>query len=115
MTRKEIKEQAARFGKYVEWSDEDNVFIGRCPELFDGGVHGRDEANGYAELCQTVEEWVELIHDDGKPLPKTSSAKQFSGEFMVRIDPQLHHRAVLKAKAEGESLNQFVAHAIAKA
>ena len=44
MTRKQIKEQAARYAKFVEWSDEDNCFIGRCPELMLGGVHGNDEA-----------------------------------------------------------------------
>ena len=25
----------------VEWSDEDQCYIRRCPELFGGGVHGR--------------------------------------------------------------------------
>ena len=44
MTRKQIKEQAARYTKFVEWSDEDQTFIGRCPELALGGVHGSDEA-----------------------------------------------------------------------
>jgi hypothetical protein len=32
MTRKQIKEQAARYIKYVDWSDEDRCFIGRCPD-----------------------------------------------------------------------------------
>jgi hypothetical protein len=33
MTRKQIKEQAARYAKFVEWSDGDKCFIGRCPKL----------------------------------------------------------------------------------
>jgi len=65
MTRKQIKEQAARYAKFVEWSDEDQCFIGRCPEIMGGGVHGSDEARVYAELCQAVEEMLELIHADG--------------------------------------------------
>jgi len=44
MTRKQIKEEAARDAKFVEWSNEDYRFIGRCPEIMAGGVHGRDEA-----------------------------------------------------------------------
>jgi len=59
-TRKEIKRLAARYAKFVEWSEEDSCFIGRCPELMAGGVHGRDEASVYAELCQAVEEMVAL-------------------------------------------------------
>ncbi|MGA2176669.1 MAG: hypothetical protein ABSH38_16965 [Verrucomicrobiota bacterium] len=76
MTRKEIKKQAARYAKFVEWSDEDRCFIGRCPELMAGGVHGADEAGVYAELCQAVEEMVELIHADGDEWPEPSG-KEF--------------------------------------
>jgi hypothetical protein len=59
MTRKQIKEQAARYTKFVEWSVEVRCFIGRCPELMLGGVHGDDEAKVYAELCGAVEEMAE--------------------------------------------------------
>jgi predicted RNase H-like HicB family nuclease len=87
MTRKQIKERAARFVKFVEWSDEDQCFIGRCPALFGGGVHGNDEAKGYAELCQTVEEWIELLDQDGVPLPATNAdSKKFSGKFVLRVE-----------------------------
>ena len=70
MTRKEIKTQAARYMKFVEWSDEDKCFIGRCPEMMGGGVHGQDKAKVYAELCEVVEEWIEILAGDGKDLPK---------------------------------------------
>jgi len=116
MTRKQIKEQAARYAKFVEWSDVDECFIGRCPELMIGGVHGNDEAKVYAELCQAVEEWVELLHADGKELPEPlGAAKEFSGKFVVRVEPALHRRLAAKALASGESLNSFVNKALAKA
>src|ERR1035438_9399068 len=60
MTAKQIKELAARYAKFVEWSEEDKCFIGRCPELMLGGVHGNDEAKVYAELCAAVEEMIEV-------------------------------------------------------
>ncbi len=69
LPRRQIKAQAARYTKFVGWSDEDQCFIGRCPEIMAGGVHGRDEAKVYAELCQAVEEMIELIHTDGLALP----------------------------------------------
>ncbi len=78
MTRKQIKAQAARYAKFVEWSDEDQCFIGRCPEIMGGGVHGRDEARVYAQLCQAVEEMVELIHPDGHTLPEPLTAKNLT-------------------------------------
>ncbi len=115
MTRKEIKAQAARYSKFVEWSDEDGVFVGQCPGLFHGGVHGKDEAAVYKDLCEAVEEWIELLNSDGKPLPEPLDAKKFSGKFVVRVEPALHRRIAAKAQAAGESLNTFVERALVKA
>lgn len=60
---------AARYVKLVEWSDEDNCFVGSCPGLFYGGCHGDDEQAVFAELCQLVEESLELLKAEGRPLP----------------------------------------------
>lgn len=115
MKREQIKEQAARYVKYVEWSDADRCFIGRCPELFLGAIHGTDEAKVYAELCATAAEWVELLHKDGTALPQPlADQKQFSGKFVLRVDPALHRRLAAKALAAGDSLNGFCAKALAK-
>src|SRR6266404_4125662 len=103
MTRKEIKARAARYTKMVEWSDEDQCFVGRCPEIMLRGVHGSDEAKVYAELCQAVEEMIELIHADGHELPEPLAAKKFSGKFVLRVDPVIHRRLAAKALAAGES------------
>ena len=115
MTRKQIKEQASRYVKFVEWSDEDQCFIGRCPEVFSGGVHGGDEAKVYKELCDVVEEWVELLHKDGVPLPEVGDSKKYSGKFVLRVEPALHRRLAAKALAAGESLNSFCVKTLAKA
>jgi predicted HicB family RNase H-like nuclease len=115
MKTAERKAKAARYLKVVEWSDTDQCFVGRCPGLFSGGCHGQDEAMVYRQLCQAAEEWVALIEDDGKPLPAPTAGKSYSGKFVVRVSPDLHQRAALKAMARGESLNQFVAGALAHA
>ena len=116
MTRKQIKEQAARYAKFVEWSDEDECFIGRCPELMLGGVHGSDEAKVYAELCEAVEEWIETLHKDGSAPPEPLAVtKDFSGKFVLRVEPALHRRLAAKALAAGESLNSFCVKALVKA
>lgn len=115
MKKSEIKAKAARYLKIVEWSEEDRCFIGRVPGLAGGGVHGADEAEVYRELCRMTEEWVEIITNDGKPLPAPTAGKSYSGKFVVRVTPDLHQRAAMKAMARNESLNQFVAEALAKA
>ena len=59
-----------QYNKIVEWSDEDNCYIGTCPTLFDGGVHGDEEASVYNELCEVVDEWIEIYESHGEPLPE---------------------------------------------
>jgi len=68
---------ADRYVKLVEWSDQDQCFIGSCPELFYAGCHGEDSRAVFDELCQIVEETVELYEQDGKPLPPPLSGKEF--------------------------------------
>jgi len=69
--------QKDRYVKLVEWSDEDQCFIGSCPELFYGGCHGDDPRAVFDELCRIVEEMIELYKQDGKSLPSPLSGKQF--------------------------------------
>jgi predicted HicB family RNase H-like nuclease len=48
-------------------------------------------------------------------LPEATASKEYSGKFIVRVSPAAHRKTVLKAMARGDSLNQFVAQALAKA
>ena len=41
-----------------------------------GGIHGDDEAKVYKELCQAVEEWIDLYEQDGEPLPEATAGKE---------------------------------------
>ncbi len=66
-----------KYVKLVEWSERDGCFIGSCPELFYGGCHGQDSRAVFHELCQIVDETVELYKRDGKPLPTPLSGKDF--------------------------------------
>lgn len=61
--------ESARYAKIVAWSEEDGCYVGSSPGLFYGGCHGDDELQVFAELCQIVEETIELYQKDGKPLP----------------------------------------------
>jgi len=72
----------ARYAKIVEWSDEDQCFVGSCPGLFYGGCHGDDEKAVFAELCETVDEMIELYKKDGKPLPPPTSGKDYANRML---------------------------------
>ena len=98
---------ADKYLKTVEWSEEDSCYIGTCPGLINGGIHGSNEAKVYEELCQVVAEAVELYQADGKPLPAATANKQYSGRFVLRVGSELHREASIRAARVGESLNSF--------
>ncbi len=114
MKRSELKARAARYTKIVEWSEEDGCFVGTCPTLMYGGVHGQDEAKVYAELCQAVEEVIGILESDGHPLPEPLAGRKFSGKFVLRVQPALHRRLAAKALAAGESLNSYCVRTLCK-
>ena len=74
---------SARFVKIVEWSDEDQCYVGSCPGLLAGGCHGDDELAVFAELCEIVEETIELYKQDGKPLPPPTSGKDYANRMLT--------------------------------
>jgi predicted RNase H-like HicB family nuclease len=66
---------SARYAKIVAWSEEGQCYVGSAPGLIRGGCHGDDERKVFDELCQIVEEAIELYRQDGKPLPPPTSGR----------------------------------------
>jgi predicted RNase H-like HicB family nuclease len=73
--------ESARYVKIVEWSEEDACYVGSSPGLLYGGCHGDDEQQVFEELCQVVEEAIELYHQDGRPLPPPTSGRDFANKM----------------------------------
>jgi predicted RNase H-like HicB family nuclease len=74
--------ESARYVKIVEWSDEDQCFVGSCPGLFYGGCHGDDEREVFAKLCEIVDETIALYKEDGKSLPPPTSGKDYANKML---------------------------------
>jgi len=73
---------STRYVKIVEWSDEDGCYVGSSPGLLLGGCHGDDERQVFEQLCQIVEETIELYHQDGKPLPPSTSGHDIANKVL---------------------------------
>ncbi len=54
--------------KWVEWSEEDQVYIGKCPDLITG-IHGNDPQTVYSDLCSMVEEVIVHFQSEGRVFP----------------------------------------------
>ena len=99
--------KSSRYLKIVEWSEEDQCFVGRLPGFAFGGVHGDDEKLVYEELCEVVDEWIKIFEEDGLPLPPSTAGKQYSGKFNLRVGEELHERLAIESMKENESLNSY--------
>ncbi len=72
---------SARYAKIVEWSAEDSCYVGSAPGLLLGGCHGDDERAVFEELCEIVEETIQLYLSEGRPLPPPTSGRDFANRM----------------------------------
>lgn len=72
---------SAKYAKIVEWSEEDQCYVGSAPGLIYAGCHGYEEKAVFDELCQIVEEAIELYHQDGKSLPPATSGRDYANRL----------------------------------
>jgi hypothetical protein len=74
--------ESMHYVKIVEWSDEDQSFVGSCPGLMLGGCHGSDERAVFSELCNIVDEIVDVYKKEGKALPPPTAGKDYAKKML---------------------------------
>ena len=74
--------ESARYVKIVEWSNEDQSFVGQCPGIVGPCCHGDNEAKVYSELCDIVNEWIEILKKEGKSLPPPTAGKDIAKKLL---------------------------------
>lgn len=72
---------STRYVKIVEWSEENQCYVGSSLGLIYGGCHGPDEKAVFDEICQVVEEAIALYYKDGKPVPPSTSGRDFGNKM----------------------------------
>ncbi|RKZ90928.1 MAG: pilus assembly protein HicB [Candidatus Parabeggiatoa sp. nov. 1] len=60
--------KSEQYHKWVEWSEEYQTYIGKCPDLITG-IHGNDPVKLYGELCEVVEEVIRHFKSENRTLP----------------------------------------------
>lgn len=92
----------------VEYSEEDGCFVGHIAGIRDVvGFHGESVTELRAAFEQSVDDYLETCKELGR-----KPNHPYSGQFRLRLPPELHARAAMLAEARGKSLNVWVAEAI---
>ena len=83
---------SARYAKVVAWSEKDQTYIGYAPGIVSGGCcNGDDEKAVFAELCQIVDEWIEIDRVDGRTLPPPTAGYYYGDKLLdalMSIEPE---------------------------
>lgn len=94
------KKMTRKLMKVIEWSDEDQCFIGSALPLIGPCCHGKDEVSVLRQLNEIIASW-----ENCEPLPK--SQKNYTGKFLLRISPELHKTLAIQAQQRNTSLNRL--------
>jgi predicted HicB family RNase H-like nuclease len=92
----------------IEYSPDDNLLFGKVL-----GVQGLISYEG--ETGKSLEEDFKVAVDDYLDSCKETGSepeRPYKGSFNVRISPELHQKAALRAMEMKKSLNSFVEQAI---
>lgn len=94
----------------VQYSEDDGCFVGHIAGIRDViGFHGQS----VTELRHAFEEAVTDYLETCKKLGREPS-HPYSGQFRLRLAPELHARAVIVAQTQGKSLNTWISEIIAQ-
>jgi predicted HicB family RNase H-like nuclease len=97
----------------VTWSPEDGEHVGLCAEFPSLSWLARTPEAALKGIRQVVSEAVADMDASGETKPMPLAEKHYSGEFRVRIPPQLHRALALQAAEEGVSLNRLASAKLA--
>ena len=73
----------------------------------------RKRRSALAGMWQVVADVVADMQASGEVIPVPLAEKHYSGEFRVRIPPELHRSLALQAAEQGVSLNRLASAKLA--
>ena len=95
----------------VEYDERDDIFIGRVLGLRSIiSFHGKTVSELRRAFSAAVRDYLADCAEQG-----LSPEKPASGKLLLRVPPEVHSRALVKAQASGKSLNQWATEALEQA
>lgn len=87
----------------IEYSDEDECFIGHIAAIQDVvGFHGDTVTTLREAFEESVDDYLETCEKLGR-----SPQKPYSGNLMLRIPSEVHAAVATAAEVSGKSINQW--------
>lgn len=97
----------------VTWSPKDGEHVGLCTEFPSLSWLAATPEDALAGIRQMVADVVTDMQAAGEVTPQPLAEKHYSGEFRVRIPPEVHRALALQAAEHGISLNRLASAKLA--
>lgn len=97
----------------VTWSPEDGEHVGLCAEFPSLSWLAGTPESALKGIRRLVAEAVADMQASGEPVPAPFAEKHYSGEFRVRIPPEVHRALAIQAAEQGVSLNRLASAKLA--
>ena len=102
---------ATRYPLEVFWSNPDEGFMARAPDLPGCSAWGKDEGQAIREAHDAIAAWLKAAKAAGREIPEPSTPGDevdYSGRFLLRVPRRLHAEVARDAKRQGVSLNHLL-------
>ena len=94
----------------VEYDEDADLFHGEIVNLRDViTFQGRSTAELKKAFAESVEDYLAFCAKRGE-----EPEKPFSGQFVVRVAPNLHRRIASAARKNNQSLNKYISEVLEK-
>ena len=97
----------------VTWSPEDGEHVGLCAEFPSLSWLAATPNAALKGIRRVVAQSVEDMRDSGEEIPQPLAEKHYSGQFRVRIPPEVHRSLATQAAEQGVSLNRLASAKLA--
>ncbi|MFO0323556.1 MAG: type II toxin-antitoxin system HicB family antitoxin [Burkholderiales bacterium] len=95
------------------WSAEDREHVGLCAEFPSLSWLAKTPEAALKGIRQVVAQAIADMRKSGEPIPTPLAEKHYSGEFRVRIPPEVHRALATQAAEQGVSLNRLASAKLA--
>ena len=102
-----------RYTYRVTWSDEDEEYVGLCAEFPSLSWLANSYEEALRGIRAVVAEVISDMQSNNESIPQPLATKSYSGNFMVRIPPDVHKNLAIQAAEAKVSMNRLVSYKLA--
>src|SRR5574341_851069 len=96
-----------RYTYRVTWSAEDAEYVGLCAEFPSLSWLASTPEAALKGIRNTVGKVVKDLKAHKEPIPGPLASRRFSGQFIIRVPPEIHRNLAVEAAEAGVSLNRL--------